>query len=95
MALARSERFINNELLGEANNSQAKSGDNYIVQSKIDAPAVNSGFGNYYALIIGVNEYEDPEIDDLDQPVSDASTLYSMLIQHYTFEPEKIIKLNQ
>lgn len=46
--------------------------------------------GNYYALIIAINEYDDPNILDLDMPLEDAQSLYSTLIKRYTFEPERI-----
>lgn len=40
---------------------------------------------NYYALIIGINEYEDESIMDLDHPIRDAENLYLTLTEHYTF----------
>jgi len=46
--------------------------------------------GKYYALIIGVNNYSDPEINDLDQPEIDADKLHQTLISHYTFEENNI-----
>ncbi|MFY0625915.1 MAG: caspase family protein [Reichenbachiella sp.] len=44
--------------------------------------------GLYYALLIGIEDYEDPDINDLDNPVSDASALYDVLTQKYNFEKE-------
>lgn len=49
--------------------------------------------GRYYALLIGVNEYDDPNITDLDKPVEDAESLYNVLVSKYTFEKENIIFL--
>ncbi|MCD4772471.1 MAG: caspase family protein [Bacteroidales bacterium] len=46
--------------------------------------------GKYYALIIGVQDYNDPKIIDLDQPLSDAQRIYNVLIKHYTFEQKNI-----
>ncbi len=46
--------------------------------------------GKYYALFIAVNEYPDPEIMNLDQPVSDAGKLLKTLTSYYTFEDENI-----
>jgi len=46
--------------------------------------------GNYYALIIAVEEYEDPKISDLDHSIDDANALYDILIKDYTFEKEKV-----
>ena len=49
--------------------------------------------GKYYALIIGINEYEDDRISDLDQPVQDATRLYQILTDSYTFNPDDIVFL--
>ncbi len=39
----------------------------------------------YYALIIGIDEYADDGINDLDYPIQDAEKLYSSLTSNYTF----------
>lgn len=49
--------------------------------------------GKYYALIIGIGEYKDEGIPDLDNPIPDAESLYNVLFSHYTFEKENIIFL--
>jgi WD40 repeat protein len=49
--------------------------------------------GKYYALIIGINEYEDPDIIDLDAPVRDAQNLFDLLTTSYTFNREDILFL--
>ena len=46
--------------------------------------------GNYYGLIIAVNNYSDSALVDLDHPITDASFLYSTLMGNYTFEPENL-----
>jgi len=46
--------------------------------------------GKYYALIIGVNDYPDPEIMELDKPIQDAEKLLTNLTKNYTFEPENV-----
>jgi hypothetical protein len=48
--------------------------------------------GNYYGLIIAVEEYDDPKISDLDHAVDDANALYDILIKDYSFEKE-LVKL--
>jgi len=48
----------------------------------------------YYALIIGVEQYEDHGIQDLDNPVKDAGELKHVLQTFYTFESENITLLN-
>lgn len=44
----------------------------------------------YYGLIIGIGDYNDPRIPDLDNPVRDAGSVYRSLIDNYTFEPENV-----
>jgi len=51
--------------------------------------------GKYYALIIGISEYEDPQMTDLDDfPTDDAKRLVSVLTNNYTFVEEDIMYLN-
>jgi hypothetical protein len=44
----------------------------------------------YFALIIAVEDYDDPEITDLSQPVDDATRFTSLLTKEYNFERENI-----
>ena len=44
----------------------------------------------YYGLIIGINNYRDKEIHDLDNPIKDAEKLYQTLIDNYQFEKENL-----
>jgi hypothetical protein len=53
----------------------------------------NNEVGDYYALIIGVEEYLDIQIKDLDLPIDDASQLYDILTNYYTFDPSRVILL--
>jgi hypothetical protein len=46
--------------------------------------------GKYYALLIAIDEYEDPAIADLDKPIKDAEALANVLKTHYVFEEENI-----
>ncbi len=48
------------------------------------------GKRKYYALIIGIDQYADEGIQDLDNPVNDAQEISRVLKTHYTFEPENI-----
>jgi uncharacterized caspase-like protein len=43
-----------------------------------------------YAVIIGINDYQDQGITQLDNPINDATTLYETLISNYTFNRENI-----
>lgn len=51
------------------------------------------GKRKYYALIIGVNEYKDDEIQDLDNPSNDAEQLAGVLTYHYSFDQENVTVL--
>ncbi len=42
--------------------------------------------GRYIGLLIGINNYLDPDIPDLENPVNDAGSLYNILVSEYTFE---------
>ncbi len=44
----------------------------------------------YYAIIIGIDNYDDPLINDLDNPVTDARKLYEILKDYYLFNEEDI-----
>lgn len=54
------------------------------------APSPTAFKGKYYALIIGINEYDDPMINDLTAPLTDATNLFGILSRAYTFEPSEI-----
>ncbi len=44
----------------------------------------------YYGLIIGINDYEDPAIPCLENPIKDAQSLYDVLTIEYNFDKENI-----
>lgn len=79
--------LINNKKVQEVRqNNPPVFESNTIVQ-----PAeVAVGTGKYYALIIGINNYSDPEINTLDYCVRDAETFYNTLTARYTFEKENV-----
>lgn len=49
--------------------------------------------GKYFGLIIGINNYTDPTMNNLEHPITDATLLYSTLIGNYMFEPENLTLL--
>lgn len=57
------------------------------------AEDIEEAKGKYYALIVGVNEYADPSIIDLDNPIKDAGNLKDILTEHYTFDLENIFTI--
>jgi len=50
-------------------------------------------FGEYYALLIGVNKYNDIYFDNLDTPVNDVTEIEKILSQKYNFK-ETIVLTN-
>ena len=61
-----------------------------VTGSEVTGQGVLTDGGKYYALIIGVNDYIDPQIIDLDYPIQDAESLYRTLIEKYSFQAENI-----
>lgn len=49
--------------------------------------------GNYHALLIAVENYQDFTFRDLEKPVKDATELQGILTQYYTFEPRDVTLL--
>jgi len=49
--------------------------------------------GKNYALLIGIQNYDDPQINDLGQPIQDAESLAEILTTHYTFEEGDMLLL--
>lgn len=69
--------------------------ESQIVYNEPSAPlkTTKQNSGTFHALIIGNNDYQDPNLPSLDQPIKDAITLYDVLLSDYTFEKENIIFL--
>ncbi|MBK8883055.1 MAG: caspase family protein [Bacteroidales bacterium] len=62
---------------------------------KVDYQPVNADVlpgseGKYYALIIGINNYSDPGINELERPIKDAEKFYNILSSRYTFKEDDI-----
>lgn len=59
-----------------------------------DAEAKDSVLlGNYYALLIGIENYKDSRYQKLSEPVSDAKSMYDVLINNYTFDKKNVLVL--
>lgn len=54
---------------------------------KID---LSNGLGKYYALIIGINNYIDPVINQLDYAIRDAEMFYNTITNKYNFETQNV-----
>lgn len=51
------------------------------------APVVK---GKYYALVVGINKYIDPLIEELENPIRDAEKFYNVITTKYTFDKENV-----
>jgi hypothetical protein len=101
--LAKDNVFVSNIALKEGNNEIAVIAiDQYnnITENKLNisfAPEIVfrtlNGKGSYYALLIGIDKYQDPAIPDLDNPINDATRLENILISRYTFQKDQIVFL--
>ncbi len=80
-----SEGNVANKIFTVEYKSQQNTAD-FIVSDKDKLTNV----GQYFALIIGVEDYDDSEIVDLDNPVSDAENLYFVLSSMYNFTKDNI-----
>jgi hypothetical protein len=69
--------------------SQTLSSDNLPAKPYTDAEYAIGG-GTYYALLIGISNYNDPQISDLSYPTKDAETFFKALTSRYTFEGKNI-----
>lgn len=47
----------------------------------------------YYGLIIGVNEYQNENLEDLNHPCADAKSLYQVLTTNYNFDKKNTVFL--
>lgn len=70
---------------------QAKINTSEKPETDVDLPIAG---GKYYALIIGISNYDDQMISELDKPVKDAELFYNTITSRYTFEKEntKLLK---
>ena len=67
---------------------------NIIVDNDNKNEKLDIGFGKYYALIIGVSNYEDETIQDLKgEPTKDAQSLAEVLTSKYSFAKENVTVL--
>ena len=70
----------------------------YASEGKVRALKVVSEFshaggriGTYHALLVGINDYKDPEIPDLETPVNDVNEMTVLLKKKYGFRVKRLI----
>lgn len=81
---------INNKPEQVVTLNQKPAGVSYAKDQPADPVKLPIGQGKYYALVIGINEYSDPQINALDYCIRDAGLFYNTIITKYTFEPENV-----
>jgi hypothetical protein len=83
--------LINNKEKPEAKkNKSSVSESNSSIAQQANVRELQIGDGKYYALIIGISNYSDPLINELDKPIKDAETFYNTITARYTFEKDNI-----
>lgn len=64
----------------------------YQSAGQINAAKLNVN-GKFYALLIGIDKYQDSELPDLSNPIRDTEAFYKVLTSNYIFEKDNIILL--
>lgn len=62
-----------------------------IVRKVNDLSHSSTATGTYRALVIGINDYKDPNIPDLDSALNDAKAMAGVLKNRYGFKVEMLI----
>ncbi|MFK8060867.1 MAG: hypothetical protein AB8B78_12345 [Polaribacter sp.] len=90
-------KYGKNDLVVKATDlKQASSTKTFTIKRKTNVIVHNDekldiGFGKYYALIIGVSDYKDDSIVDLNgEPTKDADALGKLLVTKYNFNRENV-----
>jgi hypothetical protein len=86
--------LINNKPKQEVSQNLATVPEKKSSGLSVIAPDLAVGSGKFYALIIGINDYGDPLINNLDYCIRDAGLFYTTIINKYTFEPENVKLIN-
>jgi len=89
--LAAGENQINFQVTDKRGNIFNKS-YNLISEQSLPVSASNELIApsKYFALLIAINDYDDPKIQKLDKPIKDAEQLAEVLIKNYTFDSENV-----
>ena len=85
----KSTILINNIPVPETKAAPVRA-ENVMPAAMAAAAALPVGAGKYYALIIGINDYADANINSLDFCIRDAEAFYNAITSFYTFENENI-----
>lgn len=83
-----SEKTITLSATDNAGNTQE---EKLIIEHKRFSGSVDEK--KYHAILIAVQDYKDPSIQDLDQPLQDMHKLRDVLLKNYSFLPENVMVL--
>jgi hypothetical protein len=86
----KSTILINNKQETSLNKSAPVVVESVMPAAVAAAAALPVGVGKYYALIIGINDYQDPNINSLDFCIRDAEAFYNAVTSFYTFDKENV-----
>jgi Caspase domain len=82
---------VNIKALDASNNAKEKQ---FVIKGQVPVAIVTSGpvvpQHKFYALLMGVEKYDDSEINPLTEPIKDATLLRKVLIEKYTFDEKDI-----
>jgi len=88
------ERLRNQLSLVDTSTVVAMRGTNPIPPRRVPRPDIpNVDFGNYYALIIGNNNY--PQFANLETPVNDARAMAKLLEDRYQFKTQVLVNADR
>ncbi len=100
LTLRPGENAFSLRAIDEYNNTSTEtfiiSREEHIVRSEAVATSTDTELsvkGKFYAIIIANNEYKDPEIASLNEPINDATRLYNTITTKYTFDAENVTML--
>ena len=78
-------------LQSESNKALKVASGSAAIKAKTNTPVVN--FGQYYALVIGINDY--PNLPKLETAISDAEAFAKLLAEKYKFKTTKLINASR
>jgi hypothetical protein len=79
--------------LGVKAQSEALSNPIKVSFKSAEMPVENTAQRHNYALLIAIDDYQDPALASLSEPIKDATKLKEVLVSQYTFDPADVTML--
>lgn len=86
----KSSVLINNKSIPVVTKPDPPAAQPVKAEKSESVPELLIGGGKYYALVIGISNYADPRINQLDRPIKDAELFYNTITTRYIFEKENV-----